>query len=76
MSARPITDTLRLLDGGAFLSRSSDELAGLVRRVDGKVHFWYELIRPDRVHKAAAKELIERVRAGIGATPLLMGASS
>lgn len=34
MSARPITDTLRLLDGGAFLSRSSDELAGLVRRVD------------------------------------------
>lgn len=42
----------------------------------GKVHFWYELIRPDRVHEAAAKELIERVRAGIGATPLLMGASS
>ena len=34
MSSRPITDTLRLLDGGAFLNRSSDELAALVRRVD------------------------------------------
>lgn len=43
------------------------------RHGGGKVAFWYELIRPDRVHEAAAKELIEKVRAGIGAVPLLMG---
>lgn len=43
------------------------------RHASGKVNFWYELIRPDRVHEAAARELIEKVRAGIGATPLLMG---
>lgn len=40
----------------------------------GKVSFHYELIRPDRVHEAAAKELIEIVRKGIGETPMLMGA--
>lgn len=34
MSTRPITDTLRLLDGGAFLDRASQELADLVRSVD------------------------------------------
>lgn len=34
MATRPITDTLRLLDGGAFLDRCSDELAKLVRAVD------------------------------------------
>lgn len=34
MSARPITDTLRLLDGGAFLDRCSDELAALVKAVE------------------------------------------
>lgn len=44
------------------------------RIAQGKAKFWYELIRPDRVHEAAAKELIERVQAGIGAVPLLMGA--
>lgn len=40
----------------------------------GKVSFHYELIRPDRSHEAAAKELIEKVRQGIGSVPLLMGA--
>lgn len=39
----------------------------------GKVSFFYELIRPDRVHEAAAKELIAKVREAIGDTPLLMG---
>lgn len=43
------------------------------RHGSGKVKFWYDLIRPDRVHEAAAKELIERVRTSIGALPLLMG---
>jgi len=44
------------------------------RHGSGKVSFWYELIRPDRVHEAAAKELIERVRNGLPAgLPLLMG---
>jgi uncharacterized protein YfdQ (DUF2303 family) len=44
------------------------------RTSQGKVSFWYELIRPDRSHEAAAKELIQKVREGIGATPLLTGA--
>jgi uncharacterized protein YfdQ (DUF2303 family) len=43
------------------------------RHGSGKVSFWYELIRADRVHEAAAKDLIERVRAGLGTVPLLMG---
>lgn len=42
----------------------------------GKVVFWYELIRADRVHESAARELIERVREGIPASvPLLFGAA-
>jgi uncharacterized protein YfdQ (DUF2303 family) len=40
---------------------------------DGKVTFWYELIRPDRVHQAAAVELIDEVRKGIGEVPLRIG---
>lgn len=39
----------------------------------GKVSFSYELIRPDLVHQRAALEAIEKIRGGIGATPLLMG---
>jgi hypothetical protein len=31
---RPITDTLRLLDGGVFLDTASDQLADLVTAVD------------------------------------------
>lgn len=46
------------------------------RHGSGKVAFWYELIRPDRVHEAAAKELIDKVRMGIGSVPLLMGSCS
>lgn len=38
----------------------------------GKVSFFYELVRPDRVHQGAAKELIEQVRKLIG-VPVLMG---
>jgi uncharacterized protein YfdQ (DUF2303 family) len=56
--------------------------AGLAYRIDsrlkyrlgqGKVSFYYELIRPDRVHEMAAKGLIAKVREAIGDTPLLMG---
>jgi uncharacterized protein YfdQ (DUF2303 family) len=44
------------------------------RHASGKVAFWYELIRADRVHEAAAKELIERIRTGLPeGVPLLMG---
>lgn len=41
----------------------------------GKVTFFYELIRPDRVHQKAAVELIEalRVRLASANVPLLMG---
>jgi uncharacterized protein YfdQ (DUF2303 family) len=44
------------------------------RQAAGGVSFWYELIRPDIVHEAAAKELVAKVQAGIGTVPLLMGA--
>ncbi len=40
----------------------------------GKVAFHYELIRPDRVHEGAAKELIQQIKEGLGNVPLLMGA--
>lgn len=43
---------------------------------NGGVTFHYELIRSDLVHQQAAKELIDRVRAAIAPTPLLMGACS
>jgi len=47
------------------------------RHASGKVSFWYELIRADRVHESAAKELIQRVQAGLPAgTPLLMGGTT
>ena len=34
MAVRPITDTLRLLQGGLFLDNCSDQLADLVKSVD------------------------------------------
>lgn len=43
------------------------------RQQQAAVNFHYELIRPDLIHQRAAQELIERVRAAIGSTPLLMG---
>jgi uncharacterized protein YfdQ (DUF2303 family) len=44
------------------------------RHGSGKVTFWYELIRPDRVHESAAKELIDLVRNGLPeGVPMLMG---
>lgn len=63
--ARPITDTLRLLDEGAFLDRCSEQLAALVRGVEdtgkaGKLVITLEvkrgtkgamLIRPDSAVK-------------------------
>lgn len=46
------------------------------RHGGGKVVFWYELIRADRVHESAAKELIGKVRDGLPAgVPLLMGST-
>lgn len=43
------------------------------RQKDGKVSFFYELIRTDRVHRQAALEQIGAMREALGATPLLMG---
>jgi uncharacterized protein YfdQ (DUF2303 family) len=43
------------------------------RNNGGKLSFFYELVRPDRVHEGAAKELIDAVRSGLGQVPLLMG---
>lgn len=69
--ARPITDTLRLLDEGAFLDRCSDQLAALVRGVEdtgkaGKLIITLEvkrgtkgamLIRPDSAVKVPEAKL-------------------
>lgn len=41
---------------------------------EGAVTFHYELIRPDQTHQLATLALIAAVKAGIGETPLLMGA--
>jgi len=42
------------------------------REKDGKVTFWYELIRPDRVFKAAVDDELARIQAGTG-YPVLFG---
>lgn len=39
----------------------------------GKVSFFYELVRLDRVHRAAALDQIDQIREGLGNVPLLMG---
>lgn len=43
------------------------------RAPSGKLSFWYELIRPDRTHAGAAKELIDQIRTGLGDVPMFMG---
>ncbi len=49
------------------------------RAREGKVVFWFELIRPDRVHEAAARALIQQLHdqldAGEGypTVPVLFG---
>jgi uncharacterized protein YfdQ (DUF2303 family) len=43
------------------------------RNNGGALSFWYELNRPDRVYDDAAKDLITKVREGIGGLPLIMG---
>ena len=39
----------------------------------GAVKFRYELVRADRVHEGAARELIDVIRGGLKTVPLLMG---
>lgn len=46
------------------------------RNNGGKLSFHYELVRPDRVHQAAAETLIEQVRTGLGEVPLMFGECS
>ncbi len=43
------------------------------RNNGGKLSFLYELVRADRVHDGAAKELITQIRDGLKHGPLLMG---
>ena len=43
------------------------------RNNGGKLSFHYELVRPDRVHQAAAEALILQVRDGLGDVPMLFG---
>jgi uncharacterized protein YfdQ (DUF2303 family) len=42
----------------------------------GKVVFFYDMVRPDTTHKAASLELIEQVRGLLGDVPMLMGSCS
>lgn len=44
------------------------------RTNSGKVSFHFEMIRPDKVHKAAALKLIDEIREQIAPVPMLMGA--
>ncbi|MBP7501203.1 MAG: DUF2303 family protein [Aquabacterium sp.] len=39
----------------------------------GSVSFFYQMIRPDKVHKAAALKLIDTIREAIAPVPMLMG---
>ncbi len=43
------------------------------RNNSGKLSFFYELVRADRVHQGAAEELIAKIREGLDGVPLLMG---
>ena len=43
------------------------------RNNSGKLSFHYELVRPDRVHQAAAEQLIDQVRTGLGEVPMMFG---
>lgn len=43
------------------------------RQNGGAVSFHYELVRPDKAHQAAALDMIEQIRGGLLAVPLLMG---
>lgn len=46
------------------------------RNNSGKLSFHYELVRPDRVHQAAAEALIDQVRTGLNDVPMIFGACS
>jgi uncharacterized protein YfdQ (DUF2303 family) len=43
------------------------------RTGQGKVVFWYELIRADKTHELAATTLIRRIQDGVGEVPMFMG---
>jgi uncharacterized protein YfdQ (DUF2303 family) len=45
------------------------------RTNSGKVSFFYELVRADKVHNAAAQELVAKVREGLAGVPLYMTGS-
>lgn len=46
------------------------------RLSNGKVVFWYDLVRADLVHQQAATALIAQIRNELGTTPMLLGACS
>lgn len=46
------------------------------RTAQGKATFWYELVRPDKTHEAAAEQLIRTIKNGLGDVPMLMGSST
>lgn len=66
MPVRPITDTLRLLDGGAFLDQASQQLADTVKAVEqtgkaGKLTITLDL----KTVSGGAISITPKVKAGI-----------
>lgn len=43
------------------------------RQQDAALKFFYELVRPDRAHETAARQLIEKVNLALAPVPFLMG---
>jgi uncharacterized protein YfdQ (DUF2303 family) len=56
-------------------SKTAEQMKAKLRYriTSGKVVFWYELIRPDKAHEQAARDLILQVQTGIGEVPVFMG---
>lgn len=48
------------------MSKPINENIRNVRIEDGKVSFWYELIRPDRVFKTAVSDALQKIAAETG----------
>lgn len=74
MIAIPVFWGVKNADGSVPAYRLEARLKYQLR--SAAVKFTYELVRPDKKHEQAALELIQRVRDGVGAMPVLLGSMS